>query len=390
MLSLLGVAPVTIKLVIVTEIIAPYRIPVFNALALRPEVDLHVIFLSENDPSLRQWRVYKDEIRFSYQVLPSWRWRFGNRGFLVNRGLPPALELHKPGALLCGGYNHLAYWQAASWAKSRRTPFILWSESTVFDSRRGNRIVKFMKARFLRSCTAFLVPGKSSANYLKDLGVAKSLIFTAPNAIDNDLFSGLATAARERESQVRSDHQLPTRYFLYVGRLEREKGIFDLLDAYASLPPHIRGQVGLVFVGSGSQQEELAKRASKVQEGAVRLQNFVHREDLPAIYALAEALIFPTHSDPWGLVVNEAMACALPVVLTKVAGCAADLAENGQTALLVTPCNVPALADAMVNLAENSALRTALAREGRNRINQNSPAAWAQGVVEAMQFATSQ
>jgi glycosyltransferase involved in cell wall biosynthesis len=88
--------------------------------------------------------------------------------------------------------------------------------------------------------------------------------------------------------------------------------------------------------------------------------------------------------------VNEAMACALPVVLTKVAGCAADLAENGQTALLVTPRNVPALADAMVNLAENSALRTALAREGRNRINQNSPAAWAQGVVEAMQFATSQ
>ena len=67
----------TTKLVILTEIIAPYRIPVFNALAQRPEIDLHVLFLSENDPTLRQWRVYKDEIKFQYHVLPSWRQRLG-------------------------------------------------------------------------------------------------------------------------------------------------------------------------------------------------------------------------------------------------------------------------------------------------------------------------
>ena len=71
----IGVGCLIPKLVIVTEIIAPYRIPVFNALAQRQELDLHVVFLSENDPTIRQWRVYTDEIEFHYDVLPSWRRR---------------------------------------------------------------------------------------------------------------------------------------------------------------------------------------------------------------------------------------------------------------------------------------------------------------------------
>ena len=71
------------RLAIFTEIIAPYRIPVFNALAALPELDLHVFFLSETDPSLRQWRVYKDEISFSYDVLPAWRQRLAGIGCMA-------------------------------------------------------------------------------------------------------------------------------------------------------------------------------------------------------------------------------------------------------------------------------------------------------------------
>ena len=63
------------RLVIITEIISPYRIPLFNALAKRGDVDLHVIFLAETDSKLRQWHVYKEVISFSYEVLPSWRRR---------------------------------------------------------------------------------------------------------------------------------------------------------------------------------------------------------------------------------------------------------------------------------------------------------------------------
>src|SRR5579872_5618576 len=87
-----GVRRVNRRVVIVTEIIAPYRIPVFNALARHKGIDLHVIFLAENDPTQRQWLVYKHEIRFSYQVLPSWRRRVGRHSFLLNWGAEKALR----------------------------------------------------------------------------------------------------------------------------------------------------------------------------------------------------------------------------------------------------------------------------------------------------------
>ncbi len=374
------------KVVIVTEIIAPYRIPVFNALAQRPEVDLHVVFLSENDPTLRQWRVYKDEIKFHYDVLPSWRRRLGGYNVLLNRGMRAALSRIAPDVILCGGYNYLASWSAACWARHHRVPLLLWSESTAFDRRHQYSVVEFMKARFLRLCTEFVVPGTSSLNYLKELSIGEQRIFTARNAVDTSLFSKLAEASRQDESRVRARHHLPDRYFLYVGRLVKAKGVFDLLDAYAELKSEIRSKVGLVFVGDGPEHEELMKRASPIS-GTIQFLGFAHREELPEIYALAEGLIFPTHSDPWGLVVNEAMACGSPVVITTVAGCALDLVQNDWNGFVIPPRDASQLALAMENLASDPARRREMGRRGRERIEAYSPAAWADGIVNAVQSA---
>jgi len=375
---------VILKLVIITEIIAPYRIPVFNGLAQRSEVGLHVIFLSENDPTLRQWRVYEDEIRFHYDVLPSWRRRLAGYNVLLNRGMRSALSRTAPDVVLCGGYNYMASWAAAYWARSHRVPLLLWSESTAFDLRRRYRAVELVKTHFLSLCTAFVVPGISSLNYLKELGIEEQRISTAPNAVDNLLFSKLAESARQHQAQVQARRHLPDRYFLYVGRLVKEKGVFDLVDAYAQLKPEMRSKLGLVFVGDGPDRQELMTRASKIS-GTIQFLGFAHREELPEIYALAEALIFPTHSDPWGLVVNEAMACSLPVVVTTVAGCTLDLVQNGWNGFVVPPSNASQLAIAMENLASDSALRVQMGRRSRERIESYSPAAWANGVVKAVQ-----
>jgi 1,2-diacylglycerol 3-alpha-glucosyltransferase len=373
------------KLVIVTEIIAPYRIPVFNALAQRPELDLHVIFLSENDPGLRQWRVYKDEIKFQYHVLPSWRQRLGRYNILINRGVLSALNQIRPDVVLCGGYNYLASWEVAYWARARRVPSLLWSESTPLDKRQGHRLVEFLKTRFLRLCRAFVVPGKSSLKYLMDLGIPDHRIFTAPNAVDSRLFSISAEEARRNQLQVRSRRSLPLRYFLYVGRLVKTKGVFELVEAYAQMDPEIRAQVSLVFVGDGADRSELMERASRIALGAIQFPGFIHREGLTEFYALAEALIFPTHSDTWGLVVNEAMACGLPLIVTNVAGCVADLVQDGWNGFVVPPRDPSQLSARMVRLAQDSALRAQMASRSRERIEAYSPAAWADGLVKAVE-----
>jgi len=149
------------RVVIVTEIIAPYRIPVFNALAEHDGINLHVIFLAENDCTQRQWLVYKEEIRFPYQVLRSWRRRVGRHSFLLNWGAEVALQQAEPDFIICGGYNYFASWQSMSWAQRNGVPFGLWSESTTRDFRGGRMLVEFLKMKFLRNCDAFLVPGRS-------------------------------------------------------------------------------------------------------------------------------------------------------------------------------------------------------------------------------------
>ena len=372
------------KLVIITENIAPYRIPVFNALALRAEIDLHVIFLSENDPTLRQWQVYKGEIRFQYQVLPSWRRRLGKYNVLLNRGMPAALNQIRPDAVVCGGYNYLACWQAAYWAKEHGVPLLLWSESTALDARKNNPLVEFMKRRFLRWCTAFVAAGKSSLDYFRQLGIKEERIFTAPNAVDTPFFAALAEEASRHQSEVRARHSLPLRYFLSVGRLVRAKGGFELLEAYAQLSAEIRAEVGLVFVGEGADRSELMDQASKIAPGMIQFAGFIHREQLPEFYALADAFIFPTHSDTWGLVVNEAMSCGLPVIVSCVAGCAQDLVQDGGNGFVVSPGDAAQLGAAMSRLAGDSGLRREMGSRSRERIESNSPKQWAEGVVRAM------
>jgi glycosyltransferase involved in cell wall biosynthesis len=371
------------KLVVLSEIIAPYRIPVFNALARHEGIDLHVIFLAESDPELREWRVYKDEIRFSFQVLPSWRRRFAGQNILLNRGLQNALEQAAPEAIVCGGYNYLASWQSMRWARKNNVPFILWAESTKQDLRSRNRTIEFLKKRFMKSCSAFVVPGKSSFQYVVSYGVGEQDIFTAPNAVDTELFAGQAAAACKDAARVRKELQLPERFFLFVGRLVAEKGLFDLIEAYGKLTPEVRGAIGLVLVGEGSARAELARRALQITPGQVQLAGFVHREQLISYYALAEAFVFPSHTDPWGLVVNEAMACGLPVITSETAGCAADLVDNGWNGRVVRRGNVIELMSALEELALDAATSAKMGCHSKERILRYSPEACASGIADA-------
>ena len=371
------------RLVIITEIIAPYRVPVFNSLAARGDVDLHVVFLAETDPKLRQWTVPKDEIRFSYQVLPSFRLRLGNSNLLLNRGLDRALRQVRPDVIVCGGYNYPSAWRAAFWARERNIPFLLWTESNAADHRGRSTFVEYLKRKYLGMCRGFVVPGEASKSYLQQLGLPAELIFKAPDAVDNELFTQGARMARTNLATVRKRIDVPERYFLNVGRFIRAKGVFDLLEAYAKLDEEIRASVGLVFVGEGDAKSELIRRASLIRPGTVKVSLFVQKEQLAEFYALADAFVFPTHSDPWGLVVNEAMASGLPVIASNVAGCVSDLVEDGWNGFIVPVSDVRRICSSMELLAKGNDLRGQMGERSLQRIQEYSPDACAAGIAKA-------
>ncbi len=378
--------PVKRRAVILTEIIAPYRIPVFNALAARSDLDPHIIFLSETDASLRQWHVYKNEINFSYEVLPSFRRHLGQYNLLLNAGVEAAMSRARPEALLCGGYNYLAYWQAARWATRSHVPLLLWSESNSADKPR-NKSVEVLKKRFVRKCQACVAAGVTSRDYLLALGASIGSVFIAPDAVDVKMYAASAAGARENSARLRSEHALPERYFLHAGRLVEEKGVFDLLAAYAALDESLRARIGLVFVGDGAARAALERQASKVEPGVIQFQGWVHRERIAEFYALAEALIFPTHSDPWGLVVNEAMACSLPIVASDVAGCVADLVRVPENGFTFRPRDTAALSEIMRLLATQPNLRKKMGARSFEMIQSHTPEACAAGFAAAIHFA---
>ena len=371
------------KLVIVTEIIAPYRIPVFNALARHHEIDLHVIFLAETDETQRQWQVHKDEIKFSYQVLRSWRRRLGKYHCLLNWGMRRALKQFSPDVIVCGGYNYLASWVTLRWARKHRAPILLWVESTARDQRSGHTLVESLKTWFMRSCQGFVVPGKSSFQYLRNYGMTAETIFTAPNAVDTEFFERSSKVVRRDAVSYQHKLNLPPHFFLFVGRLIPAKGVFDLLEAYKSLDLETRSQWGLVFVGNGTALPELQIRASGLTAGSVQFPGFAQREQLAVYYGLADTFIFPTHTDPWGLVVNEAMACKLPVIISDAAGCAEDLVQEGWNGHKFKSGDVAQLAKLMKNMASDKPLTHEMGEHSYVRIQQYSSEICANGIAVA-------
>jgi glycosyltransferase involved in cell wall biosynthesis len=136
-----------------------------------------------------------------------------------------------------------------------------------------------------------------------------------------------------------------------------------------------------VFAGDGPLRPELESLAKLVCPGTIRFTGFVQRDQLASYYGLADCLVFPTHSDPWGLVVNEAMACGLPVICGQSAGCAADLVKaNGR---LIDSLNVDQLAHAMQEIASDADLRMQMSRESLKIIRNYSPEICASGIAHA-------
>src|ERR1700733_3087220 len=117
---------------------------------------------------------------------------------------------------------------------------MVWVESTAHDQRNHRALIEFLKIKFMGRCEAFVVGGKSSGDYVSSFGIARELIFMAPDAVDIQRFAQQARWARRYAEEQRQKLHLAQRFFLFVGRLVPEKGVFDLLQAYASLPTESR------------------------------------------------------------------------------------------------------------------------------------------------------
>jgi glycosyltransferase involved in cell wall biosynthesis len=178
-------------------------------------------------------------------------------------------------------------------------------------------------------------------------------------------------AAADRE-QLRSELGLPSGrpVILMISKLQPHKGPSDLLDAYCRLSPDGRREPEalLIFVGDGPLRKTLEVRVVSLGWNSVRFTGFRNQSEPPRFYDLCDAFVLPSLREPWGLVVNEIMNAARPVVVSNAAGCTDDLVVEGQTGFTFAPGDIAALTTQLRVLVQGPALARRMGRAGRDRV----------------------
>ena len=350
------------RIALLTEIPAPFRLPLCTALAREPNVDLRVFFLAVNDPR-RNYPPYP--LEFPAEVLPGKDVLARGRWLVVNVGLFGRLRRFRPDVVLVGGWNQPAFWQALLYARAARVPLVVWVESTARDERAGRGPAEALKRALVRSAAAFVVPGRAAEEYVRSLGAKQVAI--APNAVDLGVFGERA----ERRAELRAGLGLDRVTFLCVSRLSREKGVDVLVRAFDGVPGE------LALVGDGPDRDRIAALAGP----NVRLLGRIEREELVDWYAAVDAFVMPSRSETWGMAMNEAAAAGLPLVASEAPGAGYDLIDDGVNGFRVPVEDVEALRAALVRVATDESFRERARPRTLELARGYTPEAWAESVA---------
>jgi len=244
---------------------------------------------------------------------------------------------------------------------------VVMSESSRQDERR-TLWKETVKRRIVDLYSAALVGGQRHVDYLVELGMPRERIFTGYDVVDNDYFARRIADIENSKLEIRNQRRLPENYFLASARFIEKKNLPLLIRAYAEYRQKSQN-IGntmwdLVLLGDGPLQATIKSQLSTLNLNEhIHLPGFRPYDELPAYYALANAFVHASTTEQWGLVVNEAIASALPVIVSDRCGCVPELVNgNGFT---FDPTNERELTDRMLEMAS-------LSREERRQLGDNS------------------
>jgi 1,2-diacylglycerol 3-alpha-glucosyltransferase len=305
--------------------------------------------------------------------------------FQLSAKLWKNLDEIDPAVVVTSSYRPFVMLSAARWARSRGRRAVMFFETTHWDRPRYMPIEAAKRAVIRRYYDAAFAGGRSHCDYLLQLGFSRSRIWQPYDVVDNDYFATKAAAIRADLERWRDTLGLPERYFLYVGRYCQEKNLPRLTAAYQIYRNHSAAPWPLVMLGDGPQRSEIERLVSTMGLDGVFLKHFAQIDDLPAYYALAGCLVLPSTVDAWGLVVNEAMACGLPVLVSKLCGCAFDLVKNGINGFVFDPHDITTLADLLGRMSSlDEAARQGMSKSSLEIISAFTPQIWAENLARCI------
>ena len=323
----------------------PYHVPTYRELAALPGVDLEVLYLHEHGVSETFDVGFGRAVKFDVPLLEGYRYRFLRNlaptpsltfAGQINPALPMAIARGDYDAVVMHGYQAASTLAALLTPRTRRTRVLLRGESILMNPRRSlaRRAAKQLLLRPLfRRIDHFLAIGTLSREYFEAYGVPPERITLAQYTVDNAYFEERSAPARRDPAAIRRRLSLPTDcpVFLYCSKIIAHKRPLDVLRAFAKARG--AGPAALVYVGDGDQMPPLRAEIARLGlESDVHVLGFRNQSELPEIYGACDVFVQASEREPWGMVVNEAMASGMAICASDQVGSARDLVvDNGAT-----------------------------------------------------------
>ena len=374
-----------------------YFVPLYRELAARGEVDLTVYFCSTESASTFFDAGFQREISWGGDLLSGYssvsavsarRRRVGRRRWTsLHLDILWHLLRRRYDVIWVHGYGSLVNWLIVLLAAATGTPVLLRDEQILTRPRPlWRRGLKAIPLRVLMRACSGLAIGQANRRYLERYGMAPERIFFAPYAVDARDQVRQVDRLRGSASEVREQFGLDGRpVVLFVGKLIWQKQPSLVIEAFAAARERCDAQ--LLIVGDGPLGREMKARVDKMGLDGIRFAGFLPPGEIGRAYAVADVLVLPSVSETWGLVVNEAMSVGIPAIVSDRVGCCDDLVRPGPAGIVVPHDDAAALADAIVRVVNDAALRGVLSKRSLERIASYSIAACADGIVSACQAA---
>ena len=335
------------KVTIVAPTCLYYQVRLFQLLAAHPRIDLTACFCSkealesQDIPTLymtnESWGLsdnllegYRHKFLRNFSPRPSYlSWPLG----LINLGIWNEIKRNRPDVVIVMGWNNLTWWIAVLASRIFKVPVLYMNDANVqaeLSQPLWKKLVKqiMLGNIFFKLASGFLSSGRANDVLYEYYGVEQEKVIPFAYSVVHYDFLNRGAANIENRQQIRADYGIPEDSFvmLYCGRFIRQKGIFELLEAYEKVD--IPNKT-LILVGNGEELDNMKDFASEHNLKSVHFPGFQPRHEIAKYYAISDMLILPSWRETWGMVVNEALCFSLPVIVSDQVGARQDLVIEG-------------------------------------------------------------
>ena len=341
-----------------------YYAPVFRALTEKPNVELEVLYCHDATPTEQAAAGFGVEFSWDVELLNGYSHRFlknvankpavGNFNGLDTPEVRSLISRGRYDAVIVNGWHFRSAWQAMFACWRSRTPVLMRSDSHLRSGR--STVKKALKwplyQSFIPRLDGCLATGKWSKDYFLYYGAKPERVFVVPHSVDVDYFSCRAVELNSKRDELRARWNIAPHdfTFLFAGKFIEKKRPLDFVHALCGAAAK-RAPVRGIMVGDGPLRAD-CEAAARSMNGPISFAGFLNQSEMAQAYVAADALILPSDGgETWGLVVNEAMSCGLPCIVSDHVGCGPDLIQPGLTGDTFPLDNVNRLTDMIVDYA---------------------------------------